>query len=636
MSRRRRKSNTTPETDRHFIQMMEWLAQESRAEAEAVAARRKRRSPREAEKSGETLIDLAIADSRPGLGGRHLITLVKRNRDLPMPWHRLRVGSPIVLSDFPDDDQVSISGVISGRTSESIEVAVDLWPDGRVFRVDLTADEITRQRQLAAIQVAKDSRGRLGHLRSVLLGQVVPSFRERQPVELSQTLNESQRAAVEFALSAEEVAIIHGPPGTGKTTTAVELIIQCVRAGEKVLACAPSNTAVDNLLEKLVAAGQQVVRVGHPARVAEQLRRFTLDGLVESSDAMPVIQSMLREAESLFRKLDRYTRAKPAKGQKSEMRREAKRLKHDAKLLQQSTAAHLLERADIICATTSFNEETMGELWFDTAVIDEAAQSTEPGCWVPLLRCERVILAGDPQQLPPTVVSREAARQGFETSMLERVDGLWHEQITQMLTTQYRMHERIMRFSSDCFYEGRLVADESVRDHTLVGLPGVQDNAMTRTPVTFIDTAGAGWDEEQEQDGESRLNPQEAGLILEKTAELLASGVPAADIAVIAPYAAQVRLLRANTPDRNIEIDTVDGFQGREKEAVLITTVRSNEQGEIGFLGDQRRMNVALTRAKRKLIVVGDSATLGGHDFYRSLLEYFDSIGAYRSVWEEM
>ena len=608
---------------------------ESRAEAEAAAMRRKRRSPKEAEKSGETLIDLAISDSRPGLGGRHLIQLVKRNRNLNMPWHRLRVGSPILLSEFPDDQQAQLTGVVSGRTAESIEVAVDHWPPGKCFRIDLTADEITRQRQLTAIRLAMESRGRLGHLRKVLMGEVAPAWRELPTLKFTRPLNQSQQEAIRFAMAAQDVAIIHGPPGTGKTTTAVEFIIQCVQAGDKVLACAPSNTAADHLLEKLIDAGQKVVRIGHPARVAERLRPYTLDGLVESSDAMPVIQSMLREAETLYRKLDRFTRAKPAKGQKFEMRREAKRLKQDAKLLQQSTAKNILDRSNIVCATTNLNEETVGDLWFDTAVIDEACQSTEPGSWIPLLRSERVVLAGDPRQLPPTVISRDAALDGFELSLLERVDGIWGEQVTRMLTDQYRMHEQIMRFSSSYFYDDRLIADDSVAGHQLTDLAGVEATDLTKSPVTFFDTAGAGWEEELEPDGDSRLNHCEAEFILKMAAQLLASGLSPRDIAIIAPYAAQVRLLRSTTPDRDLEIDTVDGFQGREKEAVLISTVRSNANGEIGFLGDQRRMNVALTRARRKLIVVGDSATLGGHEFYNSMLEYFERIGSYRSVWDE-
>jgi superfamily I DNA and/or RNA helicase len=206
--------------------------------------------------------------------------------------------------------------------------------------------------------------------------------------------------------------------------------------------------------------------------------------------------------------------------------------------------------------------------------------------------------------------------------------------IARRLTVQYRMHQAIMDFSSLEFYEAELEADASVREHVLADLPDIVPTPLTQSPVEFIDTAGASFDEELEPDGESRLNPQEAALVCRKVRELLDAGVTAEDIAVIAPYAAQVRLLREQLVVPGLEIDSVDGFQGREKEAVVISLVRSNPQGEIGFLSDIRRMNVAMTRARRKLLIVGDSATMSGHPFYRRAFEYFESLGAYTTVWE--
>ena len=268
-------------------------------------------------------------------------------------------------------------------------------------------------------------------------------------------------------------------------------------------------------------------------------------------------------------------------------------------------------------------------------MIDEACQTTEPGCWPPLLRCERVVLAGDHCQLPPTVVSRDAARQGFGVSLLERLVGLYGDRVTRRLDVQYRMNEAIMAFSSAEFYDGTLIADASVATHRLCELPGVRAEALTEAPVRFIDTAGAGYDEEREPDGESRLNPQEAALVGRKVRALLAAGVRPGDVAVIAPYAAQVRRLRELLPVSGLEIDSVDGFQGREKEAVILSLVRSNTENEIGFLADVRRTNVALTRARRALIVVGDSATLSALPFYRRLFEHLEAIGAYQTVWDE-
>ncbi|MEM9942495.1 MAG: AAA domain-containing protein [Planctomycetota bacterium] len=637
MASKRRKKFTSPELEKHFVDMVEWLAMETTAEVERMARRRKFKSPKDAEATGETVLDLVIQDVRPGLGGYQLISFQRRSTNHPMPWHRLKVGTPVVVSADDYNGSKDETGVISKKKKELIEVALNQEPEGRIFRIDMTSDEITRKRQLSAILTAKDSRGRLGQLRDVLMGQRKPRFHENLPdVEFRTNLNRSQQDAVRFALSAEDFAIIHGPPGTGKTTTVVELIVQAVIRGEKVLACAPSNTAVDNLLERLVDLNQKVVRIGHSARVSERLREHSLDGQLDQHENMEIIRDLRREAKDIYRKVDKWSRAKQPKGYRHELRQEARQLQGHARLLEKQAMESILDSAKIICATATFNEDLLGDRWFDLAVIDEACQSVEPGCWVPLLRSDKVIFAGDHQQLPPTVLSTEAARQGFAISLMERQMEQYNDQVSKMLTVQYRMHQQIMNFSSSHFYRGELKADTSVENHLLSDIDGVDSVHWMQEPITFIDTAGAGWDEELEPDGESKRNPNEADLVLRKVEMLLSAGLWAKDIAVIAPYAAQVRMLRDrySGPD-GLEIDTVDGFQGREKEAVVITLVRSNTKGEIGFLADRRRMNVALTRAKRKLIVVGDSATLGHDSFYQEFLDYVEQVGGYHSVWEE-
>jgi predicted DNA helicase len=450
-------------------------------------------------------------------------------------------------------------------------------------------------------------------------------------------LNATQHAAVRLALAAEDLAIIHGPPGTGKTTTVVELIRQLVARGETVLACAPSNLAVDNLLERLVAAGEKALRVGHPARVLPGLREHTLDYLVENHPEMRQVDKLTREARALRRQASKYTRARPEPGARQAMRQEAKAMLSEARRMEKQLVERLLAAAPILCATTTgLDESLLGRRVYDWCVMDEASQGTEPAAWIPLQFAQRLVLAGDHCQLPPTVISPEAAAAGFGVSLMERLVGLWGPSSARRLGVQYRMHADIMTFSSQEFYDGSLEAAPAVREHLLSDLPGVQATELTETPVAFVDTAGASYDESLEPDGDSRMNPAEAEVVAQKVQALLAAGVGPTDIAVITPYAAQARWLRERLKMPEVEVDTVDGFQGREKEAVVVSLVRSNREGEIGFLSDVRRMNVALTRARRKLIVVGDSATVSAHPFYQRLVNYFEAIGAYHSVWEEV
>jgi predicted DNA helicase len=307
---------------------------------------------------------------------------------------------------------------------------------------------------------------------------------------------------------------------------------------------------------------------------------------------------------------------------------------NDARKLEDRAVERILDGAAFLCATlTGLNPEVLGNRVFDLVVIDEACQTPEPACWIAIGRAKRVVLAGDHCQLPPTVLSLEAERKGLAVSLMERLVARYGPAITRRLKVQYRMHEAIAGFSAAEFYESDLIADETVMLHLLRDLPGVNAEPITETAVEYIDTAGAAYDEEEVND--SRRNPQEAALVGRKVQGLLAAGLAPEQMAVIAPYSAQVKLLRDLLPVPGLEIDSVDGFQGREKEAVVVSMVRSNPEGDVGFLADVRRTNVALTRARRKLIVIGDSATLAHHPFYQRLLTYFDSLGAYGSVWEE-
>ncbi|MCH2126685.1 MAG: AAA domain-containing protein [Pirellulaceae bacterium] len=623
----------------HFARLAHLLQIEAAAEAERVAQTLKNLTPRDAEQSGHSIVDLIVREEHAGLGGHVLVLFAKRS-GTPFVWTRLGIGAPVVLSNSLDETR--LRGVVSRKSALSIEVAfpqaLPAEISDSVIRLDLSNDEIARTRQHSALLKIRSAVGdRLSHLRQVLLGEARAEFQGTTELSFfNEGLDTSQQETVTFALSGQDVALIHGPPGTGKTTALVEIVQQAVSQGDKVLACAPSNTAVDNLFQRLLGVGEKVVRLGHPARVLPELRNQTLDLMVESHDDTKLVRKLTREAHALFHKAARFTRAKPEVGERREMREEAKRLLEDARRLEVQVVQQILDDADVVCATlTGLDTQVMGQRNFDLAVIDEACQTTEPACWIPLLRSNRVILAGDHCQLPPTVISREAEAEGFGISMFERLMQMGEDELSRRLTVQYRMHRDIMQFSSKQFYQGGLVAHPSVATHCLADLEAVDQNEQTSSPVIFIDTAGAGFEEEMEPDGESRRNPSEAKLVLHKLQELREAGLTPPEIAIIAPYAAQVRLIRSQCAMEGLEIDTVDGFQGREKEVILITCVRSNAQGAIGFLADTRRINVALTRARRKLIVVGDSATIGAHPFYQQLLEYFEGIGAYHTVWEE-
>lgn len=633
--------NTT--VNAHFQRLIRLLELEAEAEKQEALRDMQRRSPAAAETSGSTLIHLVIRDEEAGLGGRILLTLGKRNQTLNLPWTRLGTGTPVILSEEGrQSSDEGWRGVVSRLSKDSLQVAFSQWPEPESerpsFRLDRFTDEISNQRQLEGLEKANQAaNSRFADLRDVLLGLRYPAYHlVDSPAPLNTSLNDSQLEAVRFALSAEDVAIIHGPPGTGKTTTLVELIRQITRTGQRVLAVAPSNLAVDNLFEKLLTSGEKAIRVGHPARVRPDLRYQTLDALAEKHPNLKLSRKLARDAYVLRVQASKYTRARPEPGERRARRQEAKQMLADARKIEDQVVASVLDSARVVCATlTGLDRDMLGSQHFDWCIMDEASQCTEAAAWAPLQIADRLVLAGDHFQLPPTIISSQAVAQGFNVSLLERLIGQLGKGVARRLSVQYRMHQQIMKFSSQEFYEDSLSADGTVRDHLLLTLPGLAANELTGTPIDFIDTAGASYDESVELEGDSRYNLQEADLVVKKVQSLLAYGLAPTEIAVISPYSAQVRLLRERLQQPEMEIDSVDGFQGREKEAVIVSLVRSNREGLIGFLEDVRRMNVALTRARRKLIVIGDSATITIHPFYQRMVTYFESVGAYHSVWEE-
>lgn len=609
-----------------FEKFRRWMASEAKEESRRLS---------EGEAKEGSLKGLKLHEQWSALAGRVICKFRPKTQGASLPPHRFRSGSPVLLQDV---EQNQMRGLVASVRDGSIEVVTQdfLENDDDPFTLIPSNDEVTRRRMEFALKRAASAQGnRLADLRDVLLGEAPPTFDSAAELpERSRELNDSQWAAVENALRAKDVAVIHGPPGTGKTVTLSHLIAALVQRGEKVLACAPSNLAVDNLMLRLLARGVKAVRLGHPARVSEELHDGTLDYLARSHPDAKLAEKLIKEAQAKLRSAGRYTRAKPAPGERSALREEARALFDDAQRLQRQTLDQILSGAEVLCTTlTGIDDDLLAGRRFGTLVIDEACQAVEPACWIPLSRADRVVLAGDHCQLPATILSQEAAAEGYSESMQERIVRQFPA-AARLLARQYRMHGTIMDFSSQEFYECQLEADAAVAEHDLQ--PLLNDAVyIDPKPWQFFDTAGADFQEMEDDASASRVNDAEARFVAKKAAQLIEAGIEPKSISVISPYAAQVQLLRSLLPE-GVEADTVDGFQGRENEAVIISLVRSNTSGEIGFLLDTRRMNVALTRARRKLIVVGDSSTIGGNSFYGRFLQYSEAIDGYHTVWEEL
>jgi ATP-dependent RNA/DNA helicase IGHMBP2 len=433
----------------------------------------------------------------------------------------------------------------------------------------------------------------------------------------NQQLNESQQQAVTAITKNENIVIVHGPPGTGKTTTVVEGIVQLIKAGEKVLASAPSNTAVDNIAKGLILPGVKILRVGNTSKVDETVFPHTPEGKLSNSKQQKEIRQLKIRAEEFRRMALKYKRSfgKAEREQRNLLFKEVKNIRTEIKKLRAYNEEKLFSEADVILGTPiGLSDAAINQLHFHTLVIDEAGQCIEPLAWCIFPLAEKIVLAGDHWQLPPTVLSNEAARLGFNRSILEtaiaKVPGVF------LLNTQYRMREAIAGFSSNYFYNNLL--------QTALHLQN------TGSHICFIDTAGSGNQEVRGSDGTSLQNEGELRIVQHL---IQAESLQPSKTAFISPYAGQVAAAREVLP-AGMRISTIDSFQGQEQETIIVSLVRSNDDGDIGFLKDYRRMNVAITRAKEQLFVIGDSATIGADTFYNAFLTYIEKQGSYRTVWE--
>lgn len=586
--------------------------------------------PVEVEKSGYTY-------------GERAYISISRTKESALP-HQFRAGQPVrfFTAAAVDDKQPEKSGVIHSINRGKMRIVLnskDLpdWLNAGSLGVDLEFDERSYLEMEKAMKKVMEAKGnRLAELRGIILGQKAASFLEIPSVQLPQ-LNDAQNWAVNEILSAQDVAVVHGPPGTGKTTTLVQAIKLLCKTENTVLVCAPSNSAADLLTERLSNEGLQVLRIGNISRVEDSIVRHTLEAQIAAHPDSKHVKKVRLEAAEARRQAMKFKRkfGFEERQERNHLFKQAGELSGWANRLEDLLVENILDSAQVVtCTLVGSTHKALGTRTFRTVVIDEAAQALEPATWIPITRASKVVLAGDPFQLPPTVKSEKARRGGLSITMIEKC--LQRMPRTSLLTVQYRMNHRIMEFSNQWFYQGKLTAAQSIADHQL--------DMDSPSPVVFIDTAGTGFEEQFNEKTQSRYNPEEFKLLVEHLLQLLTAheGKELPSIALISPYKEQVLHMQnsvaddAVLKDKPLDINTIDGFQGQERDVVYISLVRSNPKCEIGFLNDYRRMNVAMTRARKLLVIVGDSATVGADLFYQAMLEYCETHGGYQTAWAYM
>ena len=643
--------------------MQALLQLEQREDQAQFKLKNAKASIQERQRRGLTWYPVTITQEDIGFGGKLVLELERPASQQGL--HLFQVGRNASLfgaSPAPSEDPPTLHGVVTSVRRNKLQLTTtkeelpDWVLDGGRLGIDLTFDEVSYREMDQALGEVIGARGnRLAELRDVLLGARQARFRAPHVDDLfyPSPLNDSQLAAVRHVITAQDVGIIHGPPGTGKTTTLVQAILETIRRERRVLVCAPSNTAVDLLTEKLAERGVNVIRMGNPSRVSDLLLAHTLDARVMAHPSYSKMRAIRQTADQYRDKANELARQNvrnlgfEARQQRQQFRDESRQLFLQAGDLERYITEQVLESVQIItCTLVGASNRNIRHLSFDTVFIDEAAQALEPGCWIPIAKGQRVILAGDHHQLPPTVKSEQAAREGLRETLFEKC--IQRQPGTaRMLNLQYRMHQQIMAFSSERFYGGQLQAHASVRD---ASLEAYDLCFAPDLPVEFLDTAGFGFLEVTIPESRSTANPEEADLLLQRLTQLLKLCDPAVHqkapltIGVIAPYRAQINCLKDAVEvneqlngllqQRLLSVGTVDSFQGQERDIIAISLTRSNHTGDIGFLSDIRRMNVGMTRARRKLLLVGDSSTLSVHPFFKELLAFVERIGGYRTAWE--
>ncbi|MEP7238695.1 MAG: AAA domain-containing protein [Ferruginibacter sp.] len=565
----------------------------------------------------------------------HPITVTRKNFGYAdYPEISFRLNYPVEINLFKDGAAIEcfctgeepVKGVLlnlDGKSGEFRLFAPDFpdWIEDKNVGIKLAPDQRTTSIMKSTLNNLEANK-ELYRLFEEVHGTVAvaqPAFdvEEKAIVFNNESLNLSQQAAVKAMVANNEMLIIHGPPGTGKTTTLIEGIVQLIKLGEKIIVAAPSNTAVDNIAKGLIEKNVALLRVGNSSKTDALVFAHTPEGKLQNSKEQKEIKQLKIRAEEFRKMALKYKRSfgREEREQRNLLFKEVKDIRLQIKKLQAYNEEKLFKQADVILGTPiGLYDADLRHLKFNCLVMDEAGQCIEPLAWCVFPLAQKYILAGDHLQLPPTVLSNEAARLGFNTSILETAAKTMKPIF--LLDTQYRMRQPIAGFSSHYFYDGKLMTDEKL--------------LSAEQHLTFIDTAGSGFNEEHGQDGTSLKNEGELRIV-NKIIET--ENINPEQTAFISPYAGQVAAAKELLP-KEMHISTIDSFQGQEQHSVILSLVRSNDDGILGFLKDYRRMNVALTRAKEQLYVIGDSATLGSDAFFIAFLKYVEECGLYRTVWE--
>lgn len=600
------------------------------------------KTKKEKVESGFLLYPVTIARKSYTLG-EHVELQLDLPPSLSISKSKFRVGVGCVVIAESDETK-SFKGTVSLIRRKYINVILrsdiiekDSISDYAKLGVEIIYDE--RPYKVMKEVLEDVIKSDLNHVKEIRSAIEKKSFHRIQPLypghhfDIPGHLNESQKEAIKTCLQAPHLSIIHGPPGTGKTTTLIALVKTLIQKEKKILVTAPSNNAVDLLAYLLDEIGVKVIRVGNLSRIGDKIGHLTIEEKVRGDKEWNNIKKVKIKAADARRKAKAFKRTfdKDAYHKRKALFKESKELAKWANDLEARLVDYMFEDTQVIASTLiGIKGRYTDHLRFDTAIIDEASQALEPESWNAILRAKRVILAGDHKQLSPTVKGKKAEELGLSTTLLDLLAPI--EEISTILKTQYRMHDQILQFSNQEFYGNQLESHESVKNRKL---------GSDSKSFQLIDTVGTGFEEEFNPDQKSFRNEGEYFIISEHVNQSR-ENLLGASIGIISPYAQQVIMIREKIEsdehfkELDVEVNSIDGFQGQEKDVIYISLVRSNPAGKIGFLGDHRRLNVAMTRAKKKLIIVGDMLTLGKDPIFRRLQDYAEEIECYSSAWEYM